>query len=180
VIDNASELRRALVGEFSAATDAAREAAGQPDLQTAVHDYRKALRRARAVLSLVAGSLPKSERRAVRKALQDARRAVSHARDHAVAPDALATLPLAEVEREAANAILKTADEAKPQHAEIKQLLAEGAARTAAQLEARDTRVVPAWASSSAVWRWRGARPCYRSREKLPDPSTERTWTWPR
>src|SRR6185503_17453880 len=72
VIDNASELRRALVGEFSAATDAAREAAGQPDLQTAVHDYRKALRRARAVLSLVAGSLPKSERRAVRKALQDA------------------------------------------------------------------------------------------------------------
>lgn len=147
VIDNDGELRRALVSEFSAAADAARDAAGRSDLQTAVHDYRKALRRARAVLSLVEGALPKSERRAVRKALQEARRAVSHARDHVVAPDTLATLPLAEVEREAANAILKTADEARPQPAEIKQLLAEGAARTAAQLEALQAALPPevAW-----------------------------------
>ena len=151
VIDNDAELRRALVAEFSAATDATRAAAGNPDAQTAVHEYRKALRRARAVLSLVADALPKSERRAVRRALQEARRAVGHARDHVVAPETLATLPLAEVEREAANAILATAHEAKPQAAEIKQLLAEGAARTAAQLEALQAALPPELAWKSVV-----------------------------
>jgi CHAD domain-containing protein len=151
VIDNDTELRRALIAEFSAATDATRAAAGNADAQTAVHEYRKALRRARAVLSLVADALPKSERRAVRRALQEARRAVGHARDHVVAPETLATLPLAEVEREAANAILATAHEAKPQGAEIKQLLAEGAARTAAQLEALQAALPPELAWKSVV-----------------------------
>jgi hypothetical protein len=44
---------------------------------------------------------------------------------------------------------LKTADEAKPANAEIKQLLAEGAARTAAQLEALQAALPPelAWKS---------------------------------
>src|SRR5690348_16664786 len=67
VLDNESELRRVLVAEFAATAEAAREAAGKVDAgaATAVHDYRKALRRARAVLSLVADALPKSERRAV-------------------------------------------------------------------------------------------------------------------
>ncbi|HEY1552995.1 MAG TPA: CHAD domain-containing protein, partial [Kofleriaceae bacterium] len=151
VIDNDAELRRALIGEFSSASDAAREAAGKADLASAVHDYRKALRKARAVLSLVAAELPKSERRAVRRALQEARRAVGHARDHVVAPETLATLPLGEVEREAANAILKTADEAKPAAAEIKQLLAEGAARTAAQLEALQAALPPELAWKTVV-----------------------------
>ena len=138
VLDNESELRRALVGEFSATADAARDAAGKVDrgAQAAVHDYRKALRRSRAVLSLVADALPKSERRAVRRALQEARRAVSTVRDHAVAPETLAHLTLDEIERETAGAILATAAEAMPPVAEIKQLLAEGAARAAAQVEA--------------------------------------------
>lgn len=157
-IDNEAELRRALIGEFSAAADAAREAAGRSDLQTAVHDYRKALRRARAVLSLVGGALPKSERKAVRKALQEARRAVGHARDHAVAAEALARLPLGEVEREAANAVVKTAEEAKPNATEVKQLLAEGAARTAAQVEALQAALPPHVAWKSVV---RGLRGVY-------------------
>lgn len=138
VLENETELRRSLVAEFSATADAARDAAGKVDssLHGAVHDYRKALRRARAVLSLVAGALPKSERRAVRRALQEARRAVSAARDHAVAPEVLTNLSLDEVSREAANAVLATAQAAMPAAAEIKQLLAEGAARAAAQVEA--------------------------------------------
>jgi CHAD domain-containing protein len=138
VLDNETELRRSLVAEFAATADAARDAAGKVDssLHGAVHDYRKALRRARAVLSLVAGALPKSERRAVRRALQEARRAVSTARDHAVAPEILKNLSLDEVSREAANAVLANAQAAMPAAAEIKQLLAEGAARAAAQVEA--------------------------------------------
>jgi hypothetical protein len=89
VVDDPAELRRTLVAEFHAAADAARDAAAAVDFgaMTAVHDYRKALRRARAVLSLLADALPRSERSAVRRALRDARRSLSSARDHAVAPD---------------------------------------------------------------------------------------------
>jgi CHAD domain-containing protein len=152
VLDNETELRRSLVAEFSATADAAREAAGKVDssLHGAVHDYRKALRRARAVLSLVAGALPKSERRAVRRALQEARRAVSTARDHAVAPEVLTSLTLDEVSREAANAVLANAQAAMPATAEIKQLLAEGAARAAAQVEALEA-ALPAGISWDVV-----------------------------
>ncbi len=138
VLENEPELRRALVGAFSAAADGAREAVAKVDsnVHTAVHDYRKALRRARAVLNLLADALPKSERRAVRRALQQARRAVSGARDQAVAPEVLNGLSLDEVSRDAANAVIKNAEQAMPATAEIKQLLAEGAARAAAQVEA--------------------------------------------
>src|SRR6185436_19399452 len=94
------------------------------------------LRRARAVLLLVAGALPKSERRAVCRALRDARRALGTARDHAVAPDSIHLVQLGAVEQHAADAILAAAREAVPPLAEIKQLLNEGAARTAAQVEA--------------------------------------------
>jgi len=138
VLDNETELRHALVAEFAATADDARDAAGKVDsnLHGAVHDYRKALRRARAVLSLVAGALPKSERRAVRRALQEARRAVSIARDHAVAPEVLSTLTLDEISLEAVKAVFANAHASMPTSAEIKQVLAEGAARAAAQVEA--------------------------------------------
>jgi len=138
LLDDEAELRRVLVNEFSAAADAVREAAGSVDrgVTTAVHEYRKALRRARAVLSLLGRALPKSERRAISRALRDARRALGTARDHAVAPDTLGVLTLGEVERGTADAILRTASEAMPAVTEIKQLLAEGAARAAAQVEA--------------------------------------------
>src|ERR1051325_7928641 len=78
VLDNELELRRALVRESNATAEAARDAAAKVErsASSAVHEYRKALRRARAVLALVADALPKSERRAVRRALQEARRAL--------------------------------------------------------------------------------------------------------
>lgn len=138
VLDNPTELRRMLVSEFLGASDAAKAAASSVDRSaaTAVHDYRKALRRARAVFSLVKGALPKSERRAVLRALQEARRSLGVARDHAVAPTTLSELPLGEEERATANTILHNAEAAMPQAAEVKQLLAEGAARAAAQVEA--------------------------------------------
>jgi CHAD domain-containing protein len=138
VFDDEAELRRVLVAEFQGAADAARDAAASVDRNAAnaVHDYRKALRRARAILKLVGAALPKSERRAVGRALQEARRAVSTARDHAVAPEAVNMLSLGEVERDTANAIIHASNEAMPPIPEIKQLLAEGAARTAAQVEA--------------------------------------------
>lgn len=138
VLESDPELRRALVSAFASTAGAARAATAQveTDLHAAVHDYRKALRRARAVLALLEGALPKSERRAVRRALQQARRAVSGARDLAVAPEVLNGLSLDEVSRGAANAALANAVAAMPAAAEIKQLLSEGAARAVTQVEA--------------------------------------------
>jgi CHAD domain-containing protein len=138
LVEDEAELRRVLVTEFQAAADAARDAAGSVDqgLATAVHELRKALRRARAVLTLTAAALPKSERRAINRALREARRALGTARDHAVAPDTLDVLPLGIEDRETASSIIVGAADAMPPAAEIKQLLAEGAARAAAQVEA--------------------------------------------
>jgi CHAD domain-containing protein len=160
VLDNDAELRRVLVREFQTCVDAARDAVGKVDgdAASAVHAYRKALRRARAVLALIGGALPKSERRAVRRALQEARRALGTARDHAVAPDTVAHLSLGEIERDAAAAILHAADEAMPPVAEIKQLLAEGAARAAAQVEALEAALPPAIAWKTVS---RGVRGVY-------------------
>ena len=152
VFDNEAELRRALVAEFSAAAEAARDASAavDRDVDEAVHDYRKALRRARALLTMVSRSLPRSERRAIKKALQEARRAVGVARDHAVAPDTLGALPLGEEERTLAKAVLDASAEAMPARQEIKQLLAEGAARALAQVEALEA-ALPATVTWSSV-----------------------------
>ena len=137
-IHDAAALRNALLHAFEAAAQDAKDAVAAVDKNppTAVHDARKALRRARAILGLVAGALPKGERRAVKGALQDARRALSTVRDHAVAPETLSQLTLDEADRATANRVLANAAEAMPATAEIKQLLAESATRAAAQAEA--------------------------------------------
>ncbi len=160
VLENEGELRRALIAEFQAAANAAREASASVDhdVEEAVHDYRKALRRARAVLTLVAKALPRSERRAVKKALQEARRARGSARDHAVAPETLGTLPLSDEERTIAKAVLDAAAEAQPARQEIKQGLAEGAARALAQVEALEAALPAQLAWSTVV---KGIRTTY-------------------
>lgn len=139
------ELRARLIGEFEHAVAAARAAAALADQgsTSAVHAARKALRRGRAVLAMVAGALPGSERRAVRAALQGARRSLSTVRDHAVAPAALGSLTLGDHERETAKRVLDNAAEAIPALAEIKQLLGEAAARAAAQAEALAAALPP-------------------------------------
>jgi hypothetical protein len=140
LVGDGVELRRTLMGEFRGAADAVREAAGTADasLVRAVHDYRKGLRRARALLRLVAGELPKADRREIRRALTDARRALGSTRDHAVANDVLGDIA-GDDERALAKLVLDSAAASALSTAEIKQLLAEGAARTAAQVELLDT-----------------------------------------
>jgi CHAD domain-containing protein len=132
------DLRKTLLREFHAAVDKAKEAASSVDQNPtiAVHGARKALRRGRAVLAMVAGALPKGERRAVRTALQEARRSLSTARDHAVAPETLSHIELSEEDRATARRVLDNAAESIPATAELKQLLAEAATRAAAQAEA--------------------------------------------
>jgi CHAD domain-containing protein len=138
VLHSDTELRALLVHEFREAAEAARLAALKTEAGTthAVHEARKALRRGRAVLELLADALPKSERRAVKKALQEARRALSTVRDHAVAPDTLGALTLDDEDRATGKKVLDNAAEAMPAVAEIKQLLIDSAGRAAAQIEA--------------------------------------------
>jgi CHAD domain-containing protein len=139
------DLRAWLLGEFEHAVIAASAAAALADggSTNAVHESRKALRRARAVLAMIAGALPRSERRAVRAALQDARRSLSAVRDHAVAPEALGALVLGDAERQTAKRVLDNAAEAIPALAEIKGLLAEAAARAGAQTDALAAALPP-------------------------------------
>jgi CHAD domain-containing protein len=138
VLDDGSALRAALIREFQDAVQVARASVAAVDQgpATAVHSARKALRRARAVLSMMAPALPKSERKEVRRGLQDARRALSAVRDHAVAPDTLTALTLPDDARATAKRALANAASALPAMTEIRQLLAESAARAAAQAEA--------------------------------------------
>ena len=137
-IDDPGALRNALVHAFEAAAQGARDAvaAVETSAPSAVHEARKSLRRARAVLELIGGALPKGEHRALRTALQEARRALSTVRDHAVAPETLGQLTLDDEDRATARRVLDNAAAALPATAEIRQLLAESAARAAAQAEA--------------------------------------------
>lgn len=133
------DLRTMLVGEFNAAVQKAKDAASSVEdrgATIAVHEARKGLRRARAVLSMVSAALPKGERSAVRAALQEARRSLSTARDHAVAPEILASIALSDEDRATAKRVLDNAAEALPPTKELTQLLAEAATRAAAQAEA--------------------------------------------
>lgn len=155
-----SELRAKLIAEFHSAVNAASDAALRLDegLAVAVHESRKALRRARAVLAIMAPALPKGERRAVRAALRDARRSLSTIRDHSVAPETLGKLALNDSDRDTARRVLDSAAEAIPPTAEIKQLLGEAAARAAAQAEALHAALAP-----DITWRdvIRGIRDLY-------------------
>lgn len=138
VLRDPVELRHKLLGVFQAAVHDARESVQAVDVDAtgAVHDARKALRRARAVLSLMSGALPKSERRAVKEALQAARRSLSTVRDHAVAPDTFAEIQLDDEDRGTGKRVLENAAEAAPAATEIKQLLGDAATKAAVQAEA--------------------------------------------
>jgi CHAD domain-containing protein len=128
--------RALLMGAFRAATSEASVAAGQATAELAprVHEFRKALRRAGAVLALARPALGSDEYKAIREELRVARRAVGTARDHTVAATALATLPLEAAERESANQLIATLNEQQPNAGEISAQMVDGVqrARTAA------------------------------------------------
>ena len=111
VLDDDAELRRALVARVSGGGRRGARRGGRGRSQrrpTAVHEYRKALRRARAVLALVADALPKSERRAVARALREARRALGPLAITRSRPRRVSLLALGETSATTANAILGT------------------------------------------------------------------------
>jgi CHAD domain-containing protein len=181
-IHDAAALRNALVHAFEAAAHDARDAVAAIDKDSAasaVHASRKALRRARAVLDLVGRALPKGERRAVKTALREARRALSSVRDHSVAPETLAQMALDDDDRATAARVLANAAEAMPAIAEIKQLLAESAARAAAQAEALQAALPHdiAWDIVS-----RGVRDTYGEARRASRAKRSRSWfhTWRR
>jgi CHAD domain-containing protein len=132
---------RALVLEaFQTATSEAAVAAAKAskDLASSVHELRKALRRAGAVLALVLPVMRKDEHAAIRNELRTVRRSISAARDHTVAAASLAALPLEAEERQIADMLQAALTDQGPDVAEISTAIAEGAKRAEAQVEALD------------------------------------------
>lgn len=82
-----SRVVRAATDALAAARAAELRSTTQP--HHAVHEVRKALRRLRALVDLVARALPKSERRDLTRGLSAARRSLGPARDQEVARDLL-------------------------------------------------------------------------------------------
>lgn len=128
--------RRLVLDAFRAAvTDAATAASrGETSLDEAVHEYRKALRRARAILALLRPAIGRDAHDAIRDELRAARRQVSIARDHHVAGGALAQLALESQEREGANHLLVLLQSEEPAVEESCAHLREGASCAMEQL----------------------------------------------
>lgn len=115
----------------------------------AVHDVRKAIRRARAIVDLLGDTLPRRERKDLRKALVQARRSLGPARDLTVASDVLAQVAKAPEVAPAAGAIVAAARADAPSldsvaddvNRAIDVALAQGDALAAAlpdEIDARD------------------------------------------
>jgi hypothetical protein len=141
-----------LVAELCASAAVVRQAAQGPvdALAFAVHDQRKALRRARAVLTLLGDALPKQVRRAALRSLRQARRSLGSARDHAAAPEVLAGLDLTTSERRAVPEVLAAAARAAPRAARVRRLLQDCAARTASVVAVLEAGLPP-WLPWSIV-----------------------------
>src|SRR5438067_536784 len=101
-----TDLRGTLVTAFRDALAAASKSATLPSVDDAVHECRKALRRARATVRLVADTLGRDDLRDLERAIRDARRMLSPVRDTAVAPNALAELTIDDELRSQATAIV--------------------------------------------------------------------------
>ena len=140
------DLRELVVHSFQAAQHAAAQAATvvpatngdalQSDealLAQRVHHFRKAVRRARAILELVWDALPRDQRRDTRDSLRASRRALGDARDHSVVPHALMELELSDVMRASAHQIVAGAK--PPMASDVQTRLEEGAALVRLELD---------------------------------------------
>lgn len=126
-----TDLRATLVDAFRGAIADAQEASKIASIDEAVHELRKALRRARAAVDLVAGTLSRDDRKDLRKALAAARQLLSATRDLAVAPGALASVTLDDAARATADAVLTQAKATRPADDELRTLVRDAAARVA-------------------------------------------------
>lgn len=128
--------RRLVLEAFRAAIADASSAASraESELDEAVHEYRKALRRARAIWALLRPAVGRDAHDAIRDELRAARRQVSIARDHHVAGGALAQLALESQEREGANHLLLLLQSEEPAASESCAHLRQGASSAMEQL----------------------------------------------
>jgi CHAD domain-containing protein len=126
-----SDLRASLLATFRAAIADAGAASRAASIDEGVHELRKALRRARATVRLVADTLTKDDRRDVSRALVEARQQLSSSRDLAVAPVALGEIALAGEHRATAAAIVEGARGAGAPAEEVRRHLQDAAARVA-------------------------------------------------
>lgn len=128
-----AEIRKSLADAQHAADQAETDPTG------GVHEYRKALRRTRALVTLVQGTVPRSEYKTIVEALREARRALSPTRDHTVAPAVLDGLDLPADQRVVVNEIIASARASIPPLTDDLATLQNGARRALAQYDALES-----------------------------------------
>ncbi|MCW5804070.1 MAG: CHAD domain-containing protein [Deltaproteobacteria bacterium] len=155
------DIRSMIDAHLASVADAVREAVAGADtnLATAVHEVRKALRRARAIVDLVGGELPRKERRAIRSALREVRRELGTARDHTVAPRVLAALELEAGDRDAVRAVVEASAAHAPDEPATRRALTAAATCATEQVMALHTALPPELDRSVLV---DGVRSLYR------------------
>jgi CHAD domain-containing protein len=126
--DAGADLRASVLAAFRDALADAAAAARRPVADEAVHELRKALRRARAIVRLVGPALGRDDRRDLARTLVAARRSLSAARDRAVIPSALAEAALGDEDRAVARAAL---GDAGPPPDDVRRMIDEAAAQAA-------------------------------------------------
>jgi hypothetical protein len=173
-------LRAIVLAAVNDALEPARSARARAGARpgAAVHDVRKAIRRTRAIVDLLGNTLPRRERKDLRKALVQARRSLGPARDLAVASDTLVHVAKAPEVAPAASAIVAAARADAPPldsvaddvNRAIDVALAQGealAAALAAPARRPSARIAPRIAGAAAP---RSSRTSCRSSVTCPPP----------
>jgi CHAD domain-containing protein len=161
-MDAGDHVREALVGSFDEIIGYSVQSAGlvQGDRVKAVHEFRKSVRRARALVSLIRHAMPKREYRKLRQQLSSAARPTSGLRDHDVFPDVLRGVEVPDKLMTAAERAQARLAEATHATDSVEVVLREGAERVS-EIPPRFESAVP----SDLDWKSveRGLRRSYKS-----------------
>jgi CHAD domain-containing protein len=141
-----ADRRAAVMSAFRHAVADAGAAAGRVGSApgSAVHGTRKALRRARATVELVASALSRGDHDDLVDTIRIARRGLSSARDLDVAPATLDGLALAETDRGAADALVASMRAAAPSAEDLAAAVDDAVSRLTAAADALDAALPPA------------------------------------
>jgi len=141
-----ADRREAVMASFRRAVADAHAAAARVGTapSSAVHGTRKALRRARATVELVASALGRGDHDDLVDTIRIARRCLSAARDLDVAPATLDGLALAETDRTTADALVASMRAAAPSAEDLAAAVTDAVTRLEAAADALDAALPPA------------------------------------
>ncbi len=147
----------------------------------AVHEYRKSIRRGRAMLRLLEGLMSEVNYRELAAVLRDAHRRTSQLRDRDVVLDTLEALPLAEEDSGIRETLRRSITSSPPNPSESIALVLRGGADNLAPVPARVARALPSrvkWRDLQDALARSYRRAWARMRKADGDPSDEAVHEW--